>query len=232
MAKLPVSFKIFDYRLPTVTFATNDLALAKERLLMMVNRKPQTFVDLGVMIAFDDESCEELDKQAAVDFIRSLKMRPVAVSGIALEEATDLPLVTPLLQPEARQEETKAVKPEAKTAPQAEPGPKTEDDLIVSTSVRSGQRVYSKGNLVIMGSVSSGAELLANGSIMVFGSLRGRAMAGLQGDKNVRIICSDMQAELVAIAGVYLLGDEISDEHSGKLTRVSLDEELILESVS
>jgi len=227
MAKLPVSFKIFDFRLPTVTFATGDLALAKERLLMMVNRKPQTFVDLGVMIAFDEENCDELDKQAAVDFVRSLKMRPVAVSGVALEEGTDLPLVTPLLHTDSAQGSS-----ESSTQKQEPPVPKSEDDLVVSTTVRSGQRVYSKGNLIVMGAVSSGAELLANGSIMVFGPLRGRAMAGLQGDKSVRIICSDMQAELVAIAGVYLLGDEISEEHSGKLTRVSLDEELILESMS
>jgi septum site-determining protein MinC len=226
MSKLPVSFKIYDYRLPTVTFGTGDLALAKERLLMMVNRKPQTFVDLGVMIVFDEENCAELDKQAAVDFVRSLKMRPVAVSGIALEEGADLPLVTPLLQPETPTKETTEKREEQP------PAPTSGDDLVVSSSVRSGQRVYSKGNLIIMGGVSSGAELLANGSIMVFGPLRGRAMAGLQGDKNVRIICNDMQAELVAIAGVYLLGDEINEEHSGKLTTVSLEDELILESVN
>ena len=98
--------------------------------------------------------------------------------------------------------------------------------------VRSGQRVYSKGNLVIMGSVSSGAELLADGSIMVFGKLRGRAMAGLQGDKSVRILCQDMQAELVAIAGVYLLGDEIGEEYIGKTTQVTLEDELLLESIN
>ena len=82
-----------------------------------------------------------------------------------------------------------------------------------------------------MGSVSSGAELLANGSIFVFGALRGRALAGLQGERQATILAHDMQAEVIAIAGVYLLGEEIDKQHLGKLTQVTLDEELVLESV-
>jgi septum site-determining protein MinC len=82
-----------------------------------------------------------------------------------------------------------------------------------------------------MGSVSSGAELLANGSIFVFGTLGGRALAGLQGERHATILCHDMQAEVIAIAGVYLLGDEIDKQHLGKLTQVTLDDELVLESI-
>jgi septum formation inhibitor MinC len=40
-----------------------------------------------------------------------------------------------------------------------------------------------------------------------------------------------MQAEVISIAGVYLLGDEIDSSHLGKPTQVTLDDELVLESV-
>jgi septum site-determining protein MinC len=83
-------------------------------------------------------------------------------------------------------------------------------DKLVSSHVRSGQQVVSKGgNLVITASVSQGAELLADGSIHVYGTLRGRALAGIAGDKQARIYCQALEAELVSIAGFYRLSDAI-----------------------
>ena len=39
--------------------------------------------------------------------------------------------------------------------------------------------------------------------------LRGRALAGISGDKEARIFCQSLEAELVAIAGFYRLSDAI-----------------------
>jgi septum site-determining protein MinC len=84
-----------------------------------------------------------------------------------------------------------------------------------TTPVRSGQQVVSKGgDLVITASVSHGAELLADGNIHVYGALRGRALAGISGDKQARIFCQALEAELVAIAGYYRLSDAI-EPHQG-----------------
>lgn len=81
---------------------------------------------------------------------------------------------------------------------------------LVSTPVRSGQQVVSKGgDLVITASVSHGAELLADGNIHVYGALRGRALAGIAGNKDARIFCQSLEAELVSIAGIYRLSDAI-----------------------
>jgi septum site-determining protein MinC len=81
---------------------------------------------------------------------------------------------------------------------------------LLTTPVRSGQQVVSKdGDLVITSSVSHGAELLADGNIHVYGALRGRALAGISGDKSARIFCQSLEAELVSIAGVYRLRDAI-----------------------
>ena len=77
---------------------------------------------------------------------------------------------------------------------------------VLSIPVRSGQQVVSKGaDLVVTASVSHGAELLAEGNIHVYGALRGKALAGISGDKEARIFCQSLDAEMVAIAGFYRL---------------------------
>ncbi|MEJ2317218.1 MAG: septum site-determining protein MinC [Gammaproteobacteria bacterium] len=217
----PLSFRILDYRLPTVSFATDDLSLAKERLSRLINKHPEVFDDLGVLVSFETTGCENLDKHEALELVRNLKMRPLAVTGASAAEGEGLPRITPV-------DENQSDKP---AAPAAAPSKDAADDVIIKSPVRSGQRIFSQGNLVVMGSVSSGAELLANGSIFVFGTLGGRALAGLQGERHASILCHDMQAEVIAIAGVYLLGEEIDKQHLGKVTQVTLGEELVLESV-
>ena len=81
---------------------------------------------------------------------------------------------------------------------------------LLTTPVRSGQQVVSKGgDLVITAAVSHGAELLSDGNIHVYGALRGRALAGIAGDKQARIFCQSLDAELLSIAGFYRLSDAI-----------------------
>jgi len=80
----------------------------------------------------------------------------------------------------------------------------------IDKPVRSGQQVYARGtDLIVMGSVSHGAELLADGFIHVYGPLRGRALAGINGNTDARIFCQSMEAELIAIAGCYLTNEEV-----------------------
>ena len=86
---------------------------------------------------------------------------------------------------------------------------------LVTTPVRSGQQIVCKGgDLVVIASVSHGAELLADGHIHVYGTLRGRALAGLAGDRNARIFCHSLAAEMLCISGVYCLSDMIEPTDS------------------
>lgn len=81
---------------------------------------------------------------------------------------------------------------------------------LVNTQVRSGQQVYAKGcDLIVLGSVSQGAELLSDGHIHIYGPLRGRALAGINGNKEARIFCQSLEAELISIAGHYKLSEDI-----------------------
>ena len=80
--------------------------------------------------------------------------------------------------------------------------------MVVRGPLRSGQRVYARqSDLIVMGVVSRGAEVIADGNIHVYGPLRGKAMAGARGDTAARIFTTGLDAELVAISGVYRVID-------------------------
>lgn len=101
--------------------------------------------------------------------------------------------------------------------------------MVLRRPLRSGQRVYARhADLVIIGMVSSGAEIIADGNIHVYGPLRGKAMAGARGDTEARIFATQLDPELIAIAGIYRVVEEKlpSDVHN-KPASVSLDGETL-----
>lgn len=78
-----------------------------------------------------------------------------------------------------------------------------------------------------MSSIGSGAELLADGHIHVYGALRGRALAGVSGDREARIFCRSLEAELVSIAGYWRVRDDIPEALIGKPAQIFLDSDRI-----
>lgn len=60
--------------------------------------------------------------------------------------------------------------------------------------------------------MASGAEIIAGGSIHVYGTLRGRVLAGADGNKRARIFCRRLEAELMAIDGHYIVADQIDPQ--------------------
>lgn len=104
--------------------------------------------------------------------------------------------------------------------------------LVVDTPLRSGQRVYARGaDLVVLSLVSFGAEVIADGSIHVYGPLRGRAIAGACGDTGARIFSTDMDPQLVSIAGIYRTTEvPFPDGVQGRAAQVRLEgERLVVE---
>lgn len=94
-------------------------------------------------------------------------------------------------------------------AESATPGSSTR---LITQPVRSGQQIYAQGgDLIVLASVSHGAELLADGHIHVYGSMRGRALAGVLGDKEAMIFCRSLEAELISIAGQYRLSEDLKE---------------------
>ena len=99
---------------------------------------------------------------------------------------------------------------------------------VIEGAVRSGQSiVYPEGDLTIVGSVSSGAEVVAGGSIHIYGALCGRAVAGSTGNKQARIFCRELEAELLAIDGHYKTADDIAPDVLGRATQAWLESDTI-----
>ena len=121
-----------------------------------------------------------------------------------------------LPRPSASPEATAALAPAPET-----PRPLS---LVVNESVRSGQTiVFREGDVTVIGSVSSGAEIIAGGSIHIYGTLRGRAFAGASGDPGARIFCRSLEAELLAINGLYRVADRLEQGLRGRPVQAWLE---------
>lgn len=109
-------------------------------------------------------------------------------------------------------------------APAKDSGPA--QNRLITEPVRSGQQVYAAGgDLIVIAPVSAGAEILADGNIHVYGPLRGRALAGVKGNRDARIFCHSLEAELVSIAGDFKLDEDLRGELWKKSVQISLSEQ-------
>jgi septum site-determining protein MinC len=164
-------------------------------------RSPGFFVGKPVVL---DLSAVDLSQTAIAHLVTSLEQRNIRVLGIEGVDAVHLTTSMPPLLTGGRhcvltQNEPK--RPEAKPKPTS---------LLLERPVRSGQSVvFSEGDVTVLGSVGSGAEIVAGGSIHIYGTLRGRAMAGVNGNSAARIYCQKIEAELLAIDGYYRTAEEI-----------------------
>ena len=101
--------------------------------------------------------------------------------------------------------------------------------MVITQPVRSGQVVYARKNdLIVLGSVNPGGQVVADGNIHIYGALRGRAIAGVQGATEARIFCQKLEAELLAISGIYLIWDDIPKINLGKPAQISLQGQVCL----
>ena len=164
-------------------------------------RSPDFFVGKPVVL---DLSAVDLSPSAIAHLVTSLEQRNIRVLGIEGVDAAQLTTSMPPLLTGGRhcvlvQDQPK--KPEAKPKPMS---------LLLESPVRSGQAViFTEGDVTVLGSVGSGAEIVAGGSIHIYGTLRGRAMAGVNGNSAARIFCQKIEAELLAIDGYYQTAEDI-----------------------
>jgi septum site-determining protein MinC len=127
--------------------------------------------------------------------------------------------------------------PENGTSAAVEPAPAAEpvrlatssQTMVVDKPLRSGQRIYAKGDLVVLGLVSYGAEVIAEGNIHIYAPLRGRALAGVQGNHDARIFCTCLEPELISIAGIYRTTENpLPADVLGKPVQIWLEEEKLM----
>ena len=167
-------------------------------------RSPGYFVGKPIVL---DLSSVDLSSSAIAHLLGSLGERNIRVLGIEGVDEERLAESMPPLLTGGRACVITRSEPAQKPEPEAKPKPTS---LLLDCPVRSGQSiVFMEGDVTVLGSVGSGAEIVAGGSIHIYGTLRGRAMAGVNGNSNARIYCQRIEAELLAIDGYYQTAEEI-----------------------
>lgn len=185
-----------------------DLAAFAQHLNEVIAKAPRLFDHAPIVLDCSVVVNEALDLSAICQCLRGQGLVPVAIlsCGAFIEtiaQAQGLAILHSSFSHDKELHDKKSLEEEQSPL-------ETIKSKLVTTPVRSGQQVVSKGgDLVITAAVSHGAELLADGNIHVYGALRGRALAGIAGDRSARIFCQALEAELVSIAGFYRLSDAI-----------------------
>lgn len=146
----------------------------------------------------------------------------------ALLSALDLPVLSSLRRDRGEtvfddQGRLVPVQADVVESPPQMPSSSMSGTQIITQPVRGGQQIYAAGDLIVLAPVSAGAEVMADGNIHCYGPLRGRALAGVQGNTEAQVFCQMLEAELVSVAGRYLVADELrSHERWRKAARVAL----------
>ena len=202
-------------------------------LAEQVRRSPRFFLNAPVVL--DLKGAGEFTREAEFDEAReTLRRHTLTLIGVqnAAPAQADVAARSGLagFAPNATQP-SRPRPPEAAPPPQSMPVSAVGRSRLVTQPVRSGTQIYARGgDLVVTAPVSPGAEIMADGNIHVYGALRGRALAGAGGDAEARIFCNRLEAELVSIAGRYLVSDQISPEHRGLPVQIALvDDRLTIE---
>lgn len=165
---------------------------------------------------------QRVDWAGVLSLFRRFQLQPVGVRGLPQTLAAGARQAGLALLDGAEFQEARSAPPAA-TPPAAEPEPArvveaaapassiapapppvAANTLFVDRPLRSGQQVYARGgDVVLLAGMSNGAEVIADGSIHCYGPLRGRALAGAQGNAAARIVTTNFGPEIVSIAGVY-----------------------------
>jgi septum site-determining protein MinC len=209
----------------------HDPAFAHE-LAAQVERSPRFFRHAPVLLdlkgagdfttAAEYAEARELLREHTLTLVGVQNAEPTQLEAAAAAGlASFAPTAT---QPARRPSRAAAAPPAAAASPATPPAAAARATArLVTTPVRSGMQIYARGtDLVVTAAVSPGAELVADGNIHVYGPLRGRALAGASGDTGARIFCSRLEAELVSIAGRYLVSEQLPAEQQGRPVQIAL----------
>ncbi|HEX5663546.1 MAG TPA: septum site-determining protein MinC [Xanthomonadaceae bacterium] len=239
--------KIGQVGIANLRVRTLDVDKLAAEMRERVARAPKLFARAAVVVDFGGlaQTPDLATARALIEALRDAGVLPVALAyGTSENEALAVELGLPLLakfraQYEASDRATGA--PQNTAARSAEPPPPTSDGpaktrapqapatatapgLMQAAPVRSGQQVYAENrDLTVLTAVGAGAEVIADGSIHIYGPLRGRALAGAQGNEQARIFCREFHAELVAIAGHYKVLEDVPKELRGKPVQIWLE---------
>ncbi|MDD9892245.1 MAG: septum site-determining protein MinC [Gammaproteobacteria bacterium] len=193
---------------------SNNVSQLIIQLQQQLQLAPDLFRNAPVALHVTDEA-QPLDIAQLCQQLKTLSLIPVAITSRSNNaEALAASAGLGVLELETSKPQTAATNPST-------PKPQS-STKVVKQPVRSGQQVVSDGDLIVLGQVGAGAEVIAKGNIHIYGALRGRAFAGAQGDENCHIFCRQLDAELVAIAGVFKVSEELDESLRQRASHIQL----------
>lgn len=193
-----------------------------------IAQAPSFFSESPIVLAIDKRQDLEaaFDLQAILNICKKHNLHVMALrAALPADVDSANSLGIPVLPPALTRDRPSSTA--TKPAPQT---PERAAAKIIHTPVRSGQQIYAKGgDLIVLAAVSAGAELLADGHIHVYGPLRGRALAGINGDTQARIFCQQLGAEMVSIAGQYKIAEDLRRIPAwGSASQIYLDDQQMI----
>ena len=178
---------------------SGDLDAIRAHFEKLAAQMPDALRGMPVVL----ESAAAIELPPVLALLRAAGLQPLAVTEGALAEGARV-LGLPVLPDEGKRTARGTEKAEAVAPPGRKPA------RIVDQPVRSGQQIYAQdSDLVVTAAVSAGAELIADGCVHAYAPLRGRVIAGAKGDATARVFCRKFEAELVAVAGVYSVAEQM-----------------------
>lgn len=245
-SKSALEFKSTSFSAPVLLLFSNDTKQIELQLAQKIAQAPEFFKHSALLIDLQEINKQKntLDLPLLINILHQQKLIPMGLSGGTNEQnelaiKSNIPVHT-IRKTVANKEMLEQTALPADSDKTQAPSISTEEhsvepvvqNKLISQPIRSGQRIYAKGDLTILSHVSAGAEIMAEGNIHVYGALRGRALAGIQGDTESRIFCNDLQAELVSIAGHYKVSEELNPPEQNKPVQIFLqDQALIIENI-
>jgi septum site-determining protein MinC len=180
-----------------------------QELDQLAARSPGFFVGRAVVL---DLSGLPVAREEIARLVASLADRSIRITAIEAAPAGTLDATLP--PPISGGRDARTVETDAMSSGASA---KAQSSLVLDQPVRSGQTIANPGgDVIVVGPVGSGAEIIAGGSIHVYGTLRGRAIAGTTGNSAARIFCRKLEAELLAIDGLYCTADSMDAQLRGK----------------
>ena len=228
-------FKSGMVTIPVLNLFSTDINAITLQLREKIKQAPEFFKNSPILIDLQAMHEEELNLALLVDAIRNAGILPIGIRGGTQDQKqTAKDLLLPIMSVQSRAASSVNLQTNTKETKLATPPPSKENEpsiiesTIIDQPIRSGQRIYVKGDLTITSQVSPGAEIMAEGNIHVYGTLRGRVLAGVQGNEDARIFCSDLQAELVSIAGNYRISEDIEESARNTPVQIYLNKQALL----
>lgn len=195
--------KVSPWSFVTLNITSNDISNLALSLQTKLAQAPGFFQNAPIILAFD-QGCEQIEIGSLnniIDIFDRYQLNILAFYGTTswakdLAEFFKVPLLTKRL-----------TKPD---------NPST---YIIDKPLRAGQQCFFEGDIIALAPIHSGAEVISKGHIHCYNYAKGRLIAGVNGDKSVKIFSAVGQPELISIAGIYMTQNQHPEYESNNERR-------------